>query len=188
MWVNIAKIKVIFALALVLLPGSLTACGAQTPEPITITMVAGSVGKEFEVLQKQVMEFETQHPHIQVQLLDLPESASDRHTTYVDYLSRQDPSIDIYMIDIIWTPEFGAAGWTIPLNDYIAANNINMTDFLPGLVQSNTWAGQYVSLPWFTDAGLLYYRQDLLAKYGFKAPQTWAELTEIAETIVAGER
>ncbi len=188
MWRNIAKIKIILTLALVMLPGGLAACGVQTPEPITITMVAGAVGKEFEVLQQQVMEFETQHPHIQVQLLDLPESTSDRHTAYVDRLNRQDPTIDVYMIDIIWTPEFGAAGWTIPLNDYIAASNINMADFLPGPVQSNTWAGQYVSLPWFTDAGLLYYRADLLAKYGFKAPQTWAELAEIAKTIVEGER
>ncbi len=65
MWRNIAKIKIVLTLALLLLPGSLAAWGAQTPEPITITMVAGPAGKEFEVLQKQVMQFKTQQPHIQ---------------------------------------------------------------------------------------------------------------------------
>ncbi len=65
MWRNIAKIKVILTLALVLSPGSLAAWGAQTPEPITITMVVGAAGKKFEVLQRPVMQFKTQQSHIQ---------------------------------------------------------------------------------------------------------------------------
>ena len=40
-----------------------------------------------------------------------------------------------------------------------------------------------VAMPWFTDAGVLYYREDLLEKYGHEVPKTWQELTEIAREI-----
>ena len=175
----------ILALLLTLI---LIGCGSQPPKPITITMSTGTVGNEFEVLKKQVSQFEAEHPYIQVQLFDPPESTNDRYTAYTDGFKRQDSTIDIYMIDIIWQPEFGAAGWTLPLNDYVSKNKINMTDLLPGPVQGNTWNGRLVSMPWFTDAGLLFYRKDLLIKYRFDVPQTWADLREIAETIVTAEK
>jgi trehalose/maltose transport system substrate-binding protein len=43
-------------------------------------------------------------------------------------------------------------------------------------------------MPWFTDAGVLYYRKDLLAKYGEKAPTSWDELTATAKKVMEGER
>jgi multiple sugar transport system substrate-binding protein len=178
-------------LILSLLGVGLVSCKANPTcetDPVTITMAAGSVGKEFEVLKEQVAIFQARHPHIQVELIEMPESTTERHTAYVARLTRADPSIDIYMIDVISAPEFGAKGWTIPLDGYVAASGINMDDFIPGSVQANVWSDQLVAMPWFTDAGLLYYRQDLLEKYGLNVPQTWVELVTVAETIVAGEK
>jgi trehalose/maltose transport system substrate-binding protein len=52
----------------------------------------------------------------------------------------------------------------------------------------NTGNGKLVAVPFFTDAGLLYYRTDLLNKYGLKLPNTWRELTQTAKIIQDGER
>ena len=60
----------------------------------------------------------------------------------------------------------------------------------PALIENNTTLdGELLAIPWFTDVGLLYYRTDLLDKYGFDGPpETWTELEEIAQTIQEGER
>ena len=58
----------------------------------------------------------------------------------------------------------------------------------PAIVENNTVDGALVAMPWFTDAGMLYYRTDLLEKYGKQPPATWQELTEIAKEIQDGER
>jgi multiple sugar transport system substrate-binding protein len=43
-------------------------------------------------------------------------------------------------------------------------------------------------VPWYTDAGLLYYRQDLLEKAGYSGPPaTWDELQEMAEKVKQDE-
>ena len=44
-------------------------------------------------------------------------------------------------------------------------------------------------LPWFGDIGILFYRTDLLEKYGYDGPPTtWDELEEMATTIMEGEQ
>jgi trehalose/maltose transport system substrate-binding protein len=61
--------------------------------------------------------------------------------------------------------------------------------FFPRIIENNTVGGRLVSAPCFTDAGILYYRTDLLEKYGYKEPpKTWEELTEMAKKIQDGER
>ena len=56
------------------------------------------------------------------------------------------------------------------------------------IVTNNTIDDRLVAMPWFTDAGVLYYREDLLEKYGHDVPKTWQELTEIAREIKDAER
>ncbi len=179
--------KLLIAILVVAILSLILGPVALAQQPVTVVMAAGAVGREMDVLKEQVAMFEEANPDIKVALRALPESSTDRHDLYVTWFAGQDSSVDIYMVDIIWPPEFGAAGWLLPLDDYVAEYAIDMDDFFPGVVRGNTWEGKLVSMPWFTDAGLLYYRQDLLDKYGFEPPQTFADLKEQALAIMEGE-
>ena len=111
-------------------------------------------------------------------------SATDRLAIYNQQLGAQSPDNDVYQIDVIWPGIL--ASHAVNLNDTLS--DLAALHF-PAIVENNTVDGVLVGMPWFTDAGLLYYRSDLLEKYGFEAPPaTWAELEEQAQTIMDGER
>jgi multiple sugar transport system substrate-binding protein len=88
--------------------------------------------------------------------------------------------VDIIGGDVIWPAQFAANGWILDLSDRFT----DTEEFLPGPRQANTYDGKVWGVPWYTDAGLLYYRQDLLEKSGFSdGPKTWEELKEIAPKV-----
>jgi trehalose/maltose transport system substrate-binding protein len=104
---------------------------------------------------------------------------------YDQYWAAQSPDVDVYLIDVIW-PGI-AAPHAIDLNKFFDADEIKQ--FFPRIIENNTVDGKLVGLPLFTDAGILYYRTDLLEKYDFKQPpETWEELTDMAKKIQDGER
>ena len=118
-----------------------------------------------------------------VEVVSGPESATDRLALYLQFFGAGSGDIDIMQIDVIWPGIL--AEHLIDLTPYVD----NLDAHFPAIVQNNTVDGSLVGIPWFTDAGLLYYRTDLLEKYGFDGPpSTWAELEEMATTIQEGER
>jgi trehalose/maltose transport system substrate-binding protein len=56
------------------------------------------------------------------------------------------------------------------------------------MVANNTVDGKLLAMPWFTEAGLLYYRKDLLEQYHRPVPKTWEEMTSTAKVIQTAER
>ncbi len=90
--------------------------------------------------------------------------------------------IDLIGGDVIWPAQLAANGWLLDLSDRFTQDDRNT--FLDGPVESNTYEGNIYGVPWFTDAGMLYYRQDLLQESGFdEPPQTWEELIEMARQV-----
>jgi trehalose/maltose transport system substrate-binding protein len=111
------------------------------------------------------------------------ESTTDRLQFYQQTFSAESPDIDAAMIDVIWPGIL--AIHAVDLSEVYASQGVTSFE---RIVQNNTVDGQLVGIPWYTDAGLLYFRTDLLEKYGFSAPpQTWQELTDQAQAILDGE-
>ncbi|WP_280553847.1 ABC transporter substrate-binding protein [Halomonas sp. 25-S5] len=119
-----------------------------------------------------------------VQVVSTPNSATEKLSLYQQLLGSQSSDIDVMLIDIVWPGMLD--DHLVDLAEHLPED---ATDgFFPALVDNNTVEGRLVAMPWFTDAGLLYYRKDLLEKYGHEVPETWQQLTETATEIQAAER
>ena len=165
--------------------------GAMSGDKQVITVASGAVGAELELAQNAAAMFEEMHPDVEIRLLDSPDLADDRLGLYLQYFETQSSEVDVYQIDTIWPGDLAEHLIDLgpALEEYGETYNISRDDFFPAMVENNTVDGALVALPWFTDAGLLYYRTDLMEKYGYDAPPaTWDELTEMAQTIQDGER
>ncbi|RAM60849.1 ABC transporter substrate-binding protein [Mesotoga sp.] len=149
-----------------------------------ITVAAGAVGQELELTRKAAEMYMEIHPDVTVRVLDTPDMVQDRLGLYLQFLEARSPEIDVYQVDVIWPGDL--AEHFVDLYEYNADKVVSM--HFPAIVENNTVDGKLVAIPWFTDAGLLYYRTDLLEKYGLAVPKTWDELEETARIIQEGER
>jgi len=88
-------------------------------------------------------------------------------------------------MDVAWIAQFSASEWLEPLDDYIKKEKINLDAFFNKVVNLvDRYRGKVIALPVYIDAGVLYYRKDLLRKYGYsEPPETWGELVNCALKI-----
>jgi len=103
-------------------------------------------------------------------------------------LNAKDSAIDIYMIDIVNPAQYFGAGWLEPLNAYLGNPAEVMKPYLPVYASANVIDGKIAAMPAFADAMFMYYRKDLLDKYGLKEPKTWDELAAAAKKVQEGEK
>ena len=147
-----------------------------------IFYVSGAVGNAVENFKALVAPWEASTGNT-VTLVPMPASTTDQFAQYRLGLAAGSTDIDLYQTDVIWAPQL--ADSFVDLTE--AAKDLAPTHF-PAIIQSQTVNGKLVALPIFTDAPALYYRKDLLEKYGVAVPTTWAELTTAAQTIQDGEK
>lgn len=144
--------------------------------------VSGAVGNAVENFKTLVKPWEEATGNT-VTIVPMPASTSDQFGQYRLWLAAGTSDIDLYQTDVIWAPQL--ADHFVDLTE--AAKDLAPTHF-PSIIESQTVDGKLVALPIFTDAPALYYRKDLLDKYGKTPPKTWEELSATAKEIQDAER
>lgn len=140
-----------------------------------------------DVWRKALDMYEASHPGIKA-TIETGGNTSELQAQYLNtVMAAKDPSLDIMILDVIRPAQFAAAGWTAPFNDNVGDVKKFMSRYLPAYAEADQVDGKIVALPAFADSMFLYYRKDLLAKYGIAPPKTWDELTAAAKKITAGE-
>jgi len=152
---------------------------------IVITMAAELSGPVSALFNEAVQRYMETHPNVEIRLLDTPDIAKGRLGWYRQLFKEQSPEVDVYQIDVVWLG--GLAEHLVDLYEYGASEVVN--EHFPTIIEKNIVDGRLVGIPWYIDVGLLYYRTDLLEKYGYDGPpKTWDALEEMAYTIQEGER
>jgi len=149
---------------------------------VEISISCSALGKEHEIC-KQGVDAWAKRTGNTVKIVSTPNSATERLALYQQLLAAGASDIDVFQIDVVWTGILADH-----LIDLSAKGRADIDDHLPAMVETSRVNGKLMAMPWFADAGLLYYRQDLLDKYKRPVPQTWADLTETARIIQEGER
>lgn len=126
-----------------------------------------------------------EHPDITIERETGPHSSTAFHDLLTQKLKNKSEDVDVFLMDVIWPPEFAAAGWAMPLDEQFPAPE--REKFMSGTILANTYNGHIYGVPLFIDSGILFYRKDLLDKYKLTPPQTWQEMVEKAEWIVREE-
>ncbi|QJQ99991.1 ABC transporter substrate-binding protein [Halomonas sp. PGE1] len=173
------KTPLITALAL----GTATLATTGQAQAADLTISCGAVGAELTLCEEGVRAWEEATGH-RVDIVSTPNSSTERLSLYQQILSANSRDIDVFQIDVIWPGLL--ANHLLDLRK--ALGDEAGEGHFEAIVENNTVDGRLVAMPWFTDAGVLYYRADLLEQHGHEPPETWEQLTEIAREIQAAER
>src|SRR6476619_4001946 len=120
---------------------------------------------------------------INVKVVPHPTASDASYSQLARVFSSHGSSFDVAMIDVVWPGAF--APYLVDLKPKLGAQ---ARLHAAGIIANDTVGGHLVAMPWFGDFGILYYRTDLLQKYGYsQPPTTWSELFAMAKKIQDGE-
>lgn len=157
-----------------------TAAGGARAEPLTI--VCGAVPETLKLCNEGATAWAKARGQ-EVRILAYPSSTARSRALLGELLAAGVPDLDVVEIDIVWP-----AALAPDLIDLGPELGEPQQAFFASAMQSFTVDGHLVAVPWFLGVGQMFYRSDLLAKYGMAPPATWEELANAGRQVQESER
>jgi trehalose/maltose transport system substrate-binding protein len=146
-------------------------------------MPTGENSTDLSFLSKELDQYR-KTTGVQIKTLSAYDSVDTRLRLLQQIFAKKSLEPDICEIDNIWPGLL--ADDLLDLKPYLGDE---LTAIDKGLLAAFTVNGRLIAVPEFLDTAVLYYRTDLLKKYGYaRPPRTWDELGKMAKVIQAGER
>ncbi len=169
------KLLVLLALVLFVLPAAVFA------QKTTINFVVWNYS--LETIQDNLAKFESANPTIKVVLKDY--DWPNYHDTMVLRFKGKTPT-DVFYNGEDWLPEFAAAGWVAPLEDYFPEVKKYKEKTANYALADMTYNGKLYGLSYYADLITFQYNKQILKDKGFTVPATWEDLTAQALKLKAG--
>ncbi|HEV2093333.1 MAG TPA: ABC transporter substrate-binding protein [Rubrobacter sp.] len=173
--------------AAVLGGGLVAGCGGGASSGGAVEITLGFIPDEAGGLQMLLDRFNEQNKgEIRVKWRQMPASSAEFFEQMQAELQSGRSSMDVIAGDVVWPAQFAANDYILDLSDRFTPKM--REDYLEGPVQAVQYEGKTYGVPWFTDAGMFYYRTDLLEDSGFsEPPKTWDELKSMSEKVRADQ-
>lgn len=150
--------------------------GADQPaaaDPASADSAAGNLtvcgGKDASGIYKGTTEaFTAANGKVTAKYTEIGATTDEARTQAVQRLEGKSTECDIFLTDVIWTSEFASQGWLLDQTKLVEANKERL---IPSTVETTKYEDKYWASPFFTNAGLIYYQKDKVAK-----PETWQQL------------
>ena len=131
-------------------------------------------------LKKQVDAWNADHPDEQVRIIELPDEPNDQRQQMIQNATTKSDAYSVLNLDVVWTAEFAANRWLAELPE----DEIDLSKMLPATIDTGQYRDRLYAVPSTSDAGMLYYRKDLLDKAGVSAPpKTYDEMWDACDKV-----
>jgi multiple sugar transport system substrate-binding protein len=134
-------------------------------------------------IPKLIEQFNDQHPNGKVTFKELPDEADQQRQQMIQNTQIKNPKMGVIQVDVVWTAEFAAKGYV----EALPADVFPTEGIVPAALDSATYFNKVYAYPIASNAGLLFYRKDLLDKYDLEPPTTFDEMKAACDTIRGGE-
>ncbi|HEV7948654.1 MAG TPA: ABC transporter substrate-binding protein [Glaciihabitans sp.] len=132
--------------------------------------------------QGTIDAWNAEHPDEQVTWIELPLDADQQRQQMVQNAQVKGETYSVLNLDVVWTSEFAANRWITELPE----DALPLDNEIPATVEAASYRDTLYAAPYYTDGALLYSRTDLLTAAGInEAPQTWAEMQEACDAVLA---
>nr|WP_239529109.1 ABC transporter substrate-binding protein [Paenarthrobacter ilicis] len=150
--------------------------GAELPaaaDPASGANASGAVNicgvKDASGIYKGTAEaFTKANGKVTAKYTEIGATTDEARTQIVQRLEGKSTECDLFITDVIWTSEFASQGWLLDQTKLVEANKDRL---IPSTVETTKYQDKYWASPFFTNAGLIYYQKDKVAK-----PESWQQL------------
>lgn len=152
--------------------------GESSKEAVELSFWYGWTGPEAEALEKLIAKWNSANPEIKVKGL----SQSDYQKQLTAITGGNPPDIaSQFGSDVV---PWGLRGAMMPLDDYIAKDNVDLKDFVPAALSVSQHEGKTYAIPIAMHVSMLFYNKDILKEAGYDGPpETISELKEYIKKL-----
>ena len=169
-------IRIAAGVSALVLAGTLGACSAGDGVPTLTWYINPDDGGQAEIAASCA---EAADGAYRIQTSLLPRDAASQREQLARRLAASDRSLDIMSLDPPFIPELAEPGFLAPVPEDLR----NTDGVVQGAVQSASWKDELVTVPFWANTQLLWYRKSVAEAAGLDMtqPVTWDQIIQAAE-------